>query len=633
MKKNYCFLALLLANISHAQTVIEDFENGIPPTWATFETGSGVNQSWTTNTNPLLVCQGSSSAYINRENVPNGTFAIDWLVSPLITVPANGKLFFATKTIQTGMQGNIFSVRVSTTSQTDVNSFITVEVWDENTLTTTANLCQQKIVDLSSYVGQTVYIAFVMQNDNGDRWIVDDIKMYDNIIIPMAFIDTNNNGNKESNEQYFTGGNFQISTNANPVVNYGGANGNVVLYPSNSSDLYNIGYTIHPEFSSYYSSSGLIYNNISLASLGANPIVKFPITVNYFLSDVEVNVTTLKNPFMPGGKHSLLISYKNNGSLIESGTLQYTKPTNLTAPSNTYDINEVQTPTGFTLNYTNLLPQETRYLSVKTLIPTIPTVQIGENLSATVTISATNVDVYPNNNSFVTNHLIGAAYDPNDKCENNGPTIIKDDFTNEDYLVYTIRFQNIGTISTSTVRVEDYLDAKLNPATVRMIYASHDYVLSIQNNHLVWKFDPIYLTPQSVDDEKSEGYITFKVKPNPGYQVGDIIPNTASIYFDSNPAIVTNTFQTEFIAALANESFTTDSVAIYPNPSNDFVNIELGVDESRIQSITITDVLGKKVFESKFQNKINISNLNQGVYFLTLTSNDNQKVVKRIIKE
>jgi hypothetical protein len=181
--------------------------------------------------------------------------------------------------------------------------------------------------------------------------------------------------------------------------------------------------------------------------------------------------------------------------------------------------------------------------------------------------------------------------------------------------------------------VEDFLDTKLNPATVRMVYASHDYVLSMQNNHLVWKFDPIYLTPMSVDETNSQGFITFKIQPFPGYVVGDIIPNTASIYFDTNPAIVTNTFQTEFVSVLANESFNLDAINIYPNPSNDFVNIEIGQNENKMGSIIITDVLGKKVFESKFENKINISNLNHGVYFITLISNENKKFTKKIIKE
>lgn len=633
MKKIYSYLSLLFVLFSNAQLLNENFENGIPLSWATFETGTGVNQSWMANTNPLFVCQGNASAYLNRENVIDGTKAIDWLVSPLVTIPSNGKLFFTTKTLTPSIQGSNYFIKISTTSQTEPNTFTTITAWDEYDLTPTANQCIVKTVDLSAYVGQNVYIAFVMENDNGERWILDDIRTYQNIIIPMAFIDTNNNGIKELSENYFTGGDFQINVNNGPITNYTGTDGDVVLFPQNSSDTYNVGFTIHPEFTPYYSSSGLNYNNVSLASLGTNTILKFPITIDYFFSDVEINLSPLKNPFMPGGNYRLKLTYKNNGSLIESGTIQFTKPTNLTASSFVSDVNAVQTSNGFTLNYSNLLPQETRYISISIPVPTIPTVQLGENLSAAVTISATNTDVYPNNNSFVTNHLIGAAYDPNEKCENHGPTIVKDNFTNEDYLVYTIHFQNIGTISTTTVRVEDLLDAKLNPATVRMVHASHDYVLSRQNNQLVWNFNPIYLTPQSVNDADSQGYITFKVKPFAGYEVGDIIPNTASIYFDTNPAIVTNTFQTEFVATLSNESFTADSITIYPNPSNDFINIEVGQNESIIESISITDVLGKKVYQSKFHNKINILNLNQGVYFLTLTSNDNQKVVKRIIKE
>jgi hypothetical protein len=57
----------------------------------------------------------------------------------------------------------------------------------------------------------------------------------------------------------------------------------------------------------------------------------------------------------------------------------------------------------------------------------------------------------------------------------------------------------------------------------------------------------------------------------PGFAVGDIVPNTASIYFDTNPAIITNTFTTEFTAALANASFGFENFVLYPNPTNSFM--------------------------------------------------------------
>ena len=110
-------------------------------------------------------------------------------------------------------------------------------------------------------------------------------------------------------------------------------------------------------------------------------------------------------------------------------------------------------------------------------------------------------------------------------------------------------------------------------------------------------------------------------------------PDPSCVYFDTNPAIVTNTFQTEFVAVLANESFNLDAISIYPNPSNDFINIQVGHNENRMESIEITDILGKKVFETKFENRINISNLTQGVYFITLITNENEEFTKKIIKE
>lgn len=635
MKKIYYYIVLLFTSFSNAQYLNEGFENGIPPTWAVFETGTGITYNWTSipySQTAAFVCHGSQAAYLMRENVLTGT-AIDWLVTPSVTVPANGKLKFSTKTIQAGVQGSLFSVRVSTTSQTDANSFTTIVSWDEASLTTTYNVCEEKTVDLTGFApGQNIYIAFVMENDNGDRWILDDVRMSENLIKPIAFLDSNSNGIKDANELNFKNGDFQVAINNGSIINYSGEHGNLSLYPQNSTDLYDISFAVHPEYSSFYSPI-VNYNDITSASLGANTNLYFPISVANPFSEVGIQIHSNWTP-RPGYNYYNTITYRNNGSLVENGQIQFTKPANLTI-TDLFAINAsaVQNVTGFTYNYTNLQPQEVRKIYVQMSVPTIPTVQIGDIVTSNVMINTTNSDIILSNNSATLNKTIVAAFDPNDKHENHGPTIVKDNFTNEDYLVYTIRFQNTGTAPTSTIRVEDFLDAKLNPATVRMIDASHNYVLSMQNNHLVWKFDPIFLTPMSVDEDNSHGYITFKVKPFQGYQVGDIIPNTASIYFDTNPAIVTNTFQTEFTTVLSNESFNLEAITIYPNPSNDIVNIQVGKNENKMKSIEIADILGKKVFESKFENKINISNLNQGVYFITLISNENEKFTKKIIKE
>ena len=67
------------------------------------------------------------------------------------------------------------------------------------------------------------------------------------------------------------------------------------------------------------------------------------------------------------------------------------------------------------------------------------------------------------------------------------------------------------------------------------------------NNKLIWNFYDINLPPTISDPILSHGFVQFKVKPVSGFSVGTIIPNTADIYFDYNPAIVTNTFETDFV--------------------------------------------------------------------------------------
>jgi hypothetical protein len=132
-----------------------------------------------------------------------------------------------------------------------------------------------------------------------------------------------------------------------------------------------------------------------------------------------------------------------------------------------------------------------------------------------------------------------------------------------------------------------------------------------------------------------KGYITFKIKPKPGYAVGDIIPNTASIYFDFNPAIVTNMFQTEFVAVLESESFLTDEFAVYPNPTSSILNIQSKLSAT-ISEVNVYDVLGKLLLNKKIAvsvTEIDMTNYSPGLYLLEIVSENNQKSIHKIIKK
>ncbi|WP_396182223.1 T9SS type A sorting domain-containing protein [Flavobacterium sp.] len=66
---------------------------------------------------------------------------------------------------------------------------------------------------------------------------------------------------------------------------------------------------------------------------------------------------------------------------------------------------------------------------------------------------------------------------------------------------------------------------------------------------------------------------------------------------------------------LSNQDFTINQIAIYPNPVNDVLNINL--ENSIISSVTIFNTLGQKVYFSySTTSQIDVSKLEAGAYFL-----------------
>lgn len=179
--------------VSSGQALSEDFEGTSMPdyvsddwvlgsgTWKVFDNGIGTVQNWQPYTITSLVYAGLRSAYVQRENVTDGTFAEDWLVTPAVQVPADGQLrFFTRKAIGTN-NGTQYTVRISQASQTNPTDFVVLQTWDDSNINSnqTAPFYEQKVIDLSAYefavTGLPVHIAFVMTNDNGNRWLVDNV--------------------------------------------------------------------------------------------------------------------------------------------------------------------------------------------------------------------------------------------------------------------------------------------------------------------------------------------------------------------------------------------------------------------------------------------------------------------------
>ena len=334
----------------------------------------------------------------------------------------------------------------------------------------------------------------------------------------------------------------------------------------------------------------------------------------------------------PGFVYNNYILFTNSTTeTISSGTITFTKD-NLLSITAVSESNVVNTATGFTFSFTDLLPNEEIFITVSMQVPTIPTVNLGDLLVNKALISYFNGTETIENDSFLVQSIIG-SYDPNDKTESHGGKILHSTFTANDYLTYTIRFENTGTAEAINVRVNDLLDAKLDETSIRMVRASHPYVLDRIGNDLNWNFDGINLPPSTPNDPiTGHGYIVFQVKPKPGYVIGDIIPNSANIYFDFNPAIVTEPCLTEFVNTLSTNTFALNDLQLYPNPIKNIVSIS---NTSTIDTIAITSVLGQEILRKSvndLQTEIDLSSLSNGIYFVKVSANDQEKTIK-IVKE
>jgi uncharacterized repeat protein (TIGR01451 family) len=460
---------------------------------------------------------------------------------------------------------------------------------------------------------------------------------YATLIIPQTgiqmncFIDANSNGIKDTGEQNFTKGNFHYEVNnSGEINNVTSPIGSCIIYDSNLSNSYDLNYTINSEYAAYYSLANTSVSNVQINGSGIQ-VFNFPITIIQDYIDLAVTLSPMSQP-RPGFTYINKIMFTNNGDqTIPFGTLQFNANVGLTI-TNVSQSGSTPSPVGFSYVFTNLSPFETRYIDVTMQVPTIPIVSLGQLLTNTVSISNPSGETVSNNNSSSLTQTIIGSFDPNEKTENHGGKILQSGFTSNDYLTYTILFENTGTATAENVTVSDVLDAELDENTIRMIDASHGYVLERVGHNLTWKFSDIDLPPSVVDTNIGHGYVVFQIKPKAGYAIGDVIPNTANIYFDFNPAIVTNICTSEFVQSLNINDFAFNNFKCYPNPVKNTLIIS---NATTIDAIEITSALGQKVMTKKvnaLQTEIDLTTLSSGIYFIKAIGSGQVKKIK-ILKE
>ncbi len=391
-------------------------------------------------------------------------------------------------------------------------------------------------------------------------------------------------------------------------------------------------YTITPIVNSNFSISPTSIS-ASFPSQYTSLVQNYCITpLNGSYADLEVQLIPL-NPARPGFDSNYKLIYKNKGAVAQSGTVNLTFDDQVMDLVSSVPVVNAQLSNSLSWNFSNLNPQETRTIdfvfNLNSPMET-PALNSGDVLSYNVSFSGVLTDYTPFDNTFSLNQNVVNSYDPNDKTCLQGNTVGSEKIG--DYVHYLIRFENNGTANAEFIRIEDFIDtSKFDISSLEPLYGSHNFITKISNtNKVEFFFNNINLP---FDDANNDGYVAYKIKLKSSLIVGDTFTNTANIYFDFNPAIITNTAQT-IIVALSNEDFQENKqLVVYPNPVVDYLYLKLNPN-FQATNFEIFNLMGQSVFSSNEvkNNVLDLRNLESGFYVLKFSVENNSQTIKFIKK-
>jgi hypothetical protein len=264
---------------------------------------------------------------------------------------------------------------------------------------------------------------------------------------------------------------------------------------------------------------------------------------------LQGELTLASGPTRCGFDVPFWLDFRNQGTIVANGTASITLDPLVTfiaaepMPDSTH---------GLQLFWfqDNLIPTAPNRIRIDLRMPGPE--YIGENItfSASLDLQAPQQELGSiTNTEYIAE--INCAYDPNDKLVEPNHLGEENYTLFSDTLRYTIRFQNTGTDTAFNVRITDRLATRLDHSTFKMTATSHDVEVMLDEYGLVTFFFPDILLPDSTTNAAgSHGFVKFEVLPLTDLPENILVTNKAEIYFDFNPAIVTNQTRNRLVSSL-----------------------------------------------------------------------------------
>jgi uncharacterized repeat protein (TIGR01451 family) len=261
--------------------------------------------------------------------------------------------------------------------------------------------------------------------------------------------------------------------------------------------------------------------------------------------------------FRSGFTTDIILNGMNDGCLPISGTISIVLDSLVDF---NYSIPNPDFSSGDTLKW-NFIDFIYDSLFIAPIINVTTTGQIGDTVCFQVWIEPVIGDADSSNNFKTYCFPVVNGYDPNDKQVFPKGDCVPNYVLKDEKLTYTIRFQNTGNSEAINIHIIDTLDQNLDINSLNVIGYSHPIITEvISGNVLNFRYDNIML-PNSGNDQ---GFVVYEVAPLIGTPDYTMINNTSHIYFDFNPAIITNTVFNTLVDSIPSYS-TSENITVCHN--------------------------------------------------------------------
>ncbi|MDP4266673.1 MAG: two-component regulator propeller domain-containing protein [Bacteroidota bacterium] len=464
------------------------------------------------------------------------------------------------------------------------------------------NFVQSIAIDINGNKWIGTSFAGITELEDGGPRALDLDEIY--VISGNVYFDKNRNKIKDENEKYIGGQ-------------------KVILLPdsliTSTDETGKYTFTVNPgKYKIRYlsdniwelSTDSLEYNfNVNDSDVIIKDFGVYPLSANL---EAKLKVLISSSITRCGSESSYFIDYMNKGFTKGDGIIGFKKDKLLKIEYcfPVQDSIAVDSSVYF-WKFKGLYPTEDRQIKLNFRIPgheAVGDTLISIAYGKIVTKLSNKISIGYNKNSSI----VRCSWDPNEKTVEPWGIGEKKLTLGSDTLRYTIHFQNTGNDTAFDIRVKDTLNNRVDLNSFRVVASSHKVRTEINKYGVVtFYFDNILLPDSGKDYSGSNGFVSYEVILKDG-ALPFTLKNTGYIYFDYNPAVVTNTAVSEMVSALPSTGVeklrdltgfqNLSGLRVFPNPNNGEFVVEINGAINEKGSIKIYDVIGNVVKELKMKN-------------------------------